>query len=223
MALKKKQISYLLVAALAGGTIIGEGIGLYKLNQTVEDLQKAKSQLELKIDSLNQTIEEKDNIIDNVTKERDNNKESLDKLQKENKVLNQKLEAKKKEEASAKLAFADYPTQSVSRDSVKRGTPVKMTLTFYGDFAHENGGYTGIDAQGNKLVAGTVASNVYSFGTQFELNGQVFTVRDRGGKNFNSSNRLDVFVPRQSGESNSAYAKRIRNYGRKTVTMYKLS
>ncbi len=223
MALKKKQISYLLVAALAGGTIIGEGIGLYKLNQTIEDLQETKSQLELKIDSLNKTIKEKDNAIDNVTKERDNNKESLDKLQKENKVLNQKLEAKKKEEASAKLASADYPTQSVSRGSVKRGTPVKMTLTFYGDFAHENGGYTGIDAQGNKLVAGTVASNVYSFGTKFEFNGQVFTVRDRGGKNFNSSNRLDVFVPRKSGESNSAYAKRIRNYGRKTVTMYKLS
>lgn len=223
MALKKKQISYLLVAALAGGTIIGEGIGLYKLNQTIEDLQKTKSQLELKIDSLNKTIKEKDNTIDNVTKERDNNKESLDKLQKENKVLNQKLEAKKKEEASAKLASADYPTQSLSRGSVKRGTPVKMTLTFYGDFAHENGGYTGIDAQGNKLVAGTVASNVYSFGTKFEFNGQVFTVRDRGGKNFNSSNRLDVFVPRKSGESNSAYAKRIRNYGRKTVTMYKFS
>lgn len=223
MALKKKQISYLLVAALAGGTIIGEGIGLYKLNQTIEDLQETKSQLELKIDSLNKTIKEKDNTIDNVTKERDNNKESLDKLQKENKVLNQKLEAKKKEEASAKLASADYPTQSVSRGSVKRGTPVKMTLTFYGDFAHENGGYTGIDAQGDKLIAGTVASNAYSFGTKFEFNGQVFTVRDRGGKNFNSSNRLDVFVPRKSGESNSAYAKRIRNYGRKTVTMYKLS
>lgn len=223
MALKKKQISYLLVAALAGGTIIGEGIGLYKLNQTIEDLQETKSQLELKIDSLNKTIKEKDNTIDNVTKERDNNKESLDKLQKENKVLNQKLEAKKKEEASAKLASADYPTQSVSRGSIKRGTPVKMTLTFYGDFAHENGGYTGIDAQGDKLIAGTVASNAYSFGTKFEFNGQVFTVRDRGGKNFNSSNRLDVFVPRKSGESNSAYAKRIRNYGRKTVTMYKLS
>ena len=97
-----------------------------------------------------------------------------------------------------------------------------MTLTFYGDFAHENGGYTGIDAQGNKLVAGTVASNVYSFGTKFEYNGQIFTVRDRGGRNFNSSNRLDVFVPRKSGEWNSAYAKRIREYGRKTVTMYKL-
>lgn len=222
MALKK-QISYLLVAVLAGGTIIGEGIGLYKLNQKVEDLQKTKSQLELKIDSLNKTIKDKDNTIDNVTKERDNNKESLDKLQKENKVLNQKLEAKKKEEASAKLASAEYPTQSVSRGISTRGKAVTMTLTFYGDFAHENGGYAGIDAQGNKLVAGTVASNVYSFGTKFELNGQVFTVRDRGGSNFNSSNRLDVFVPRKSGESDSAYSKRIREYGRKTVTMYKLS
>ena len=109
MALKKKQISYLLVAVLAGGVIIGEGIGLYKLNQKVEDLQKTKSQLELKIDSLNKTIKNKDNTIDNVTKERDNNKESLDKLQKENEMLNQKLEAKKKEEASAKLASAERP------------------------------------------------------------------------------------------------------------------
>ena len=222
MALKKKQISYLLVAVLAGGVIIGEGIGLYKLNQKVEDLQKTKSQLELKIDSLNKTIKDKDNTIDNVTKERDNNKESLDKLQKENEVLNQKLEAKKKEEASAKLASAERPTRSVSRGISTRGKAVTITLTFYGDFAHENGGYAGIDTQGNKLVAGTVASNVYSFGTKFELNGQIFTVRDKGGSNFNSSNRLDVFVPRKSGESNSAYSKRISSYGRKTVTMYKL-
>lgn len=223
MALKKKQISYLLVAALAGGTIIGEGIGLYKLNQTVEDLQKAKSQLELKIDSLNQTIEEKDNTIDNVTKERDNNKESLDKLQEENKVLNQKLEAKKKEEASAKLASAEYPTQSVSRGGVNRGTPVTITLTFYGDGAEENGGYAGINAYSQKLTAGMVASNVYPRGTKFVApNGQVLEVQDKGGSHFNSHNRLDVFVPRKSGESNKAYAKRISNLGRMTVTLYKL-
>lgn len=231
MALKKKQISYLLVAALAGGTIIGEGIGLYKLNEQVDQLNKTKSQLELKVQNLDKTIKEKDNtikekdgIIENVTQERDNNKKSIEELQKENKALNQKLEAKKQEEASAiAVASAGYPTQNASKNQSTNRTPVTMTLTFYGDFAHENGGYAGIDAQGNKLAAGTVASNTYPFGTKFELNGQVFTVRDRGGSNFNSSNRLDVFVPRKSGESNSAYAKRIREYGRKTVTMYKLS
>ena len=47
------------------------------------------------------------------------------------------------------------------------GTPIKMKITFYGDFASENGGYASLDAQGNKLVAGTVASNAYKFGTKF--------------------------------------------------------
>ena len=101
------------------------------------------------------------------------------------------------------------------------GTPVKMTMTFYGDFAHENGGYAGIDCNGNKLVAGTVASNYYPQGTQFEFNGQIFTVRDRGGSNFNNPNRLDVFVPRLNNESDSDYTKRIRHYGVKKVVMYK--
>lgn len=222
MALSKKQKSGLLVAILTGGLVIGEGIGLYNLNENLKELHTQNNKLNNTVKSLGETLTERQNNIKKLNKEKDDLTKSIEDLKKENKSLKKDLEAKKQKEASAKLASADCPTQSVSRGSIKRGTPVKMTLTFYGDFAHENGGYTGIDAQGNKLVAGTVASNVYSFGTKFELNGQIFTVRDRGGKNFNSSNRLDVFVPRKSGESNSAYAKRIREYGRKTVTMYKL-
>lgn len=102
------------------------------------------------------------------------------------------------------------------------GTPITLKLSFYGDFAHENGGYAGIDAQGNKLASGTIASNVYPFGTKFSFNGQTFTVRDRGGSHFNDPNRLDVFVPRNPGESDSEYSTRISNYGRKTITGYKL-
>lgn len=222
MALSKQQKSCLLVAILTGGLVIGEGIGLYNLNEDLKELHTQNNKLNNTVKSLGETLTERQNNIKELNKEKDDLTKSIEDLKKENESLKKDLEAKKQKEASAKLASADYPTQSVSRSSIKRGTPVKMTLTFYGDFAHENGGYAGIDAQGNKLVAGTVASNVYSFGTKFELNGQIFTVRDRGGKNFNSSNRLDVFVPRKSGESNSAYAKRIREYGRKTVTMYKL-
>lgn len=111
----------------------------------------------------------------------------------------------------------EYPTRRIKES----GTPVNITMTFYGDFAHENGGYAGIDCNGNKLVAGTVASNYYPQGTQFEFNGQVFTVRDRGGSNFNNPNRLDVFVPRLNNESDSDYSKRIRYYGVKKVVMYK--
>lgn len=127
-------------------------------------------------------------------------------------------------------AHKECPTQeeleqsrlAPSRGEVKRGTPIEMTLTFYGDGADENGGYAGITASGESLTPGMVASNAYPFGTKFSFNGQIFTVKDRGGSHFNSSNRLDVYVPRKSGESNSDYKKRLMQYGRRTVTMYKL-
>ena len=129
----------------------------------------------------------------------------------------------------------ECPTQqiAVSRGSSTRepvpssntnsgGQSIEMTLTFYGDGADENGGYAGITAWGEKLRGGMVASNVYPKGTRFEMNGMIFTVADRGGSGFNSKNRLDVFVPRKSGESNSAYKARISEYGKRTVTMKKL-
>lgn len=113
--------------------------------------------------------------------------------------------------------------RSISRGGARQvGTPIELTLTFYGDGAEENGGYAGINAYGDKLTAGTVASNVYPKGTQFRLsNGQVLTVQDRGGSNFNSYNRLDVFVPRLKGESDAQYEKRIASYGVKKVKAYK--
>ena len=114
--------------------------------------------------------------------------------------------------------------RSISRGGARQtGTPIELTLTFYGDGAEENGGYAGINAYGDKLTAGTVASNVYPKGTQFRLsNGQVLTVQDRGGSSFNSYNRLDVFVPRLKGESDAQYDKRIASYGVKKVKAYKL-
>ena len=224
-----KQKGEILLALAASGiltfSIVGVGVGLYnKLDNDIKTLQSQNTELRKTIDSLNDDLEqhgkslkEKHEDLKALSSEKDEIVKSIQELKKENKELKQKLSSK---EASAKQrASAEYPTQA--RSTVNKGTPIQMTLTFYGDFAHENGGYAGIDAQGNKLVAGTVASNVYSFGTQFHFNGQVYTVRDRGGRNFNSSNRLDVFVPRKSGESDSAYAKRIKQYGRKTVTMYK--
>ena len=113
--------------------------------------------------------------------------------------------------------------RSISRGGARQtGTPIELTLTFYGDGAEENGGYAGINAYGDKLTAGTVASNVYPKGTQFRLsNGQVLTVQDRGGSSFNSYNRLDVFVPRLKGESDAQYDKRIASYGVKKVKAYK--
>ena len=221
MALKKKQISYLLVAALAGGTIIGEGIGLYNLNNEVKELHKQNIKLEQSIDSKDKELKDKSNTIDSVTKERDNIKDSHDKLEKENKVLEEKLQAKLEKESSAIKVSADHPTSN--NDGVKSGTPIKMTLTFYGGGAEENGGYAGMNAYSQKLTPGTVASNVYPRGTKFKLpNGETLTVNDTGGGNFNSYNRLDVYVPRHPGEDKDAYDARISNLGTQTLSVYKL-
>ena len=233
MALSKQHKSYLLVATLVvAGLTIG-GLGLHKindLNNKVESLMKDKTKLERTIDSMDKDIKDKINTIDNITKERDNIKESHDKIKKEkdsleynNKVLKQKLEAKKKESSAVAVASAEYPTQAVSRGRSVAGTPVTMTLTFYGDGADENGGYAGMNAYSQKLTAGTVASNVYPRGTKFKTpDGRILTVNDRGGKAFKNYNRLDVFVPRKPGESNTQYKQRINNLGKKTVTLYKI-
>lgn len=173
------------------------------------------------------------NHIRNINKELTSVKKQLINYEKENKELLDSLIDKEFNLVTAKgtieelteqvkslekeLKEKEYPTRKIKGS----GTPVNMTMTFYGDFAHENGGYAGIDCNGDKLVAGTVASNYYPQGTQFEFNGQVFTVRDRGGSNFNNPNRLDVFVPRLNNESDSDYTKRIRHYGVKKVVMYK--
>lgn len=162
-------------------------------------------------------------VNSNQTKKINELSDKLDKSEKKNSELEKDNESLQEEVTSLKKEVKEkvYPTQFVNIGSRGTGTPVQITMTFYGDFAHENGGYAGIDANGNKLIEGTVASNYYPQGTQFEFNGRIYTVRDRGGSSFNNANRLDIFVPRLNNESNSDYAKRIRHYGVKKVTMYK--
>ena len=197
---------------LSGAITIGAITTLDYVDGIKNDLTSTKEQVE----ELNKNKMKQIEKINELTNElKESNKINIE-LEKVNDDLVDKVKSLEKE-----LKAKEYPTQFVKSRSTMQGTPVEITMTFYGDFAHENGGYAGIDCNGNKLVAGTVASNYYPQGTQFEFNGQVFTVRDRGGSNFNSANRLDVFVPRLKNESDSSYSKRIRHYGRKTVTMYK--
>ena len=195
--------------ALALTGVLTAGTAGY-INNIKSDLSTANAQIE-KLKKDNSKHEE---VIDKLTGELEVSiKESVE-LKTSNDELTKRVKSLKEQ-----LNRKEFPTQSINTRAM--GTPIKMTMTFYGDFAHENGGYAGIDCNGNKLVAGTVASNYYPQGTQFEFNGQIFTVRDRGSSSFNSANRLDVFVPRLKNESDSSYSKRIREYGRRTVTMYR--
>ncbi len=109
-----------------------------------------------------------------------------------------------------------------SKSANPTGTPITLTLTFYGDGADENGGYEGITAYGQKLSGGFAASNHYARGTKFILTtGQTLNVQDRGGSSFNDPNRLDVFVPRKDGETSKDYKERLKLYGVRKVKAYK--
>ena len=210
----QKRMNTPIALAISGIVAVGTTFTMDYIGDIKEELITANNQIK----NLNKKNTE---IIDGLNDElKASNKINLE-LEKVNDDLVDKVKSLEKE-----LKEKEYPTKTRAIEqpknrSIGQGTPVEITMTFYGDFAHENGGYAGIDCNSNKLVAGTVASNYYPQGTQFEFNGQIYTVRDRGGSNFNSANRLDVFVPRLKNESDSDYSKRIRYYGRKTVTMYK--
>ena len=208
----KKKRNVTVATVLIGILTIGFVVIAGYINNIQGELTASKEQIK-QLEEVNSKQYEE---IDKLTGELEVSVKENVELEEQNRELTNKVSSLEKQ-----LDAKEYPTQSISRGVSSRRTPVNITMTFYGDFAHENGGYAGIDANGNKLVAGTVASNYYSQGTQFEFNGQIFTVRDRGGSNFNNPNRLDVFVPRLENESDSDYAKRIRNYGVKKVVMYK--
>ena len=117
------------------------------------------------------------------------------------------------------IATKPIATKSEADSSKKT---INFELTFFTTLPQHNGGWT-VTSTGKKLVGlkNTVASNYYPLGTKIFLEGiGEVTVRDRGGPNFNSPKRLDVLVQRKSGESNSAYTKRVWAMGRQKVKGY---
>lgn len=99
----------------------------------------------------------------------------------------------------------------------RKKNTIDFTLTFYTSLDCENG-YGAITCEGKPLRSGIVASNVIPLHTKIILEGYgEVEVADRGGSEFNSPYRLDVFVARQAGETDSQYKRRIMEMGRQTV------
>ena len=77
-------------------------------------------------------------------------------------------------------------------------------------------------ASGKKLADGMVANNQLPFGTKIYVEGYgLKTVEDRGSsKYFTDETKIDIFVPRQKGESDTEYRKRVNAMGRKNIKGY---
>ena len=98
---------------------------------------------------------------------------------------------------------------------------VTFEVSFYSDLNCENG-FGNITATGKTLEDGMIANNFLEFGTKIYIEGLgLKTVEDRGSKKyFNAINKIDVFVPRINGESDSEYYKRVNSLGRKNIDGY---
>lgn len=205
--------------AIAVTSVAVSGIGLSVVNNNLNKQAELNNQLNKQLTTFTETLDKSNKSLEKAKKELDEANKKINEV--EGKVNKNSSDIKKLLAANLEKKQSETGV-SVSRSlSTRNGMPITLKLSFYGGGAEENGGYAGIDASGNKLVAGTVASNVYPMGTKFMWNGQVFTVRDRGGSHFDDYNRLDVFVPRRSGETKDQYDRRISTYGRQTVKAIK--
>lgn len=230
MALNKKITSSLLVATIvAGGLYIGiDNRTLAKENESLKNtIQETSIELKKQEESnteLNNKLKESEKELESTKEDLENTKSDLDKTKTDLNNTKTKLkETEKKLEAKNNSVSVASTSNSLARTSgsvsSSSGQPVKITMTFYGSNID---GMSDITASGKKCAAGMVASNYYPIGTKFEYNGQIYTVMDRGGSGLNGPNNLDVYVPRNAGESDSQYRARLLQYGRKTVTMNKL-
>lgn len=153
----------------------------------------------------------------------DNNEMVLDlrlkKLQEQ--VEKDKIELdKKKAEEEAK--------KQKQLEEQKKNEPQWQTfiLTYYGLLASECGNTKGITASGKRISRGMIASPTQlKFGTRIMIEGNEYVVEDRGSSKYikvnnDGSIRLDVYLPRLDGESDSAYYKRIQSKGVKKVQGY---
>lgn len=92
----------------------------------------------------------------------------------------------------------------------------EFIVTYYTDLNSENG-YGAVNCLGERLEHTMIASNYYPLGTKIRIDGITYEVRDRGSSRFNNPKRLDMFIPRNQGESNREYYKRVNAMGVKTV------
>ena len=94
--------------------------------------------------------------------------------------------------------------------------PIVMEISYYSDLAIENSKYGNVTATGKILKDGMIANNHLDFGTNVYIEGEgLKVVEDRGSyKYFSKLGACDVFVPRNAGESDRDYYKRVNNKGR---------
>lgn len=184
-----------------------------KLDNKLIEMENKLNTINSEIEKIEKNVEEKQKNIDSL----ENKVNELEKSIKEVKT-NKNTTVQTKTVNATNLASVKntYKLQN------KKTKEVTFHISFYTSLACENGGYANMTASGKKLADGMVANNQLPFGTKIYVEGYgLKTVEDRGSsKYFTDETKIDIFVPRQKGESDTEYRKRVNAMGRKNIKGY---
>lgn len=162
----------------------------------------------------------KDNSIEMVHK--DNIKTIEKSVDLDNENLNQ-INIEKEAQLKKRNESEKAKQLKKEEDEIKNKPEYKeFILTFYTSLESENSSAGAVTCQNKPLTPGGVANNVIPQNTKIYLEGYGnVTVNDRGSdKYFGVDNRLDVYIPREPGESDRQYSRRVNNYGIQKVQGY---
>ena len=100
--------------------------------------------------------------------------------------------------------------------------PIEAKISFYSSLPCENGIYGLKTASGVDMQENTVANNFLPFFTNVYIEGYgMKEVHDTGSpKYFNTYDKFDIYVPRNPGENDSDYYKRVNDMGRQVKKAY---
>lgn len=194
--------------------VVGEVIEIQEevatIEENLQELQLQNVQLTNNNKNLENEISELEDLVDKAIKLVEEEKKAREAEQ-----AKRAEEAKKAQEAKARSMSAQAPVS----ESQGNKQYVNIVATFYSALGEENGGYAGINALGGKLKQGSLAvPKDIPLGSKFYIEGYGnFVADDRGGaiKRIDSKTiKVDIFVPRKSGESDDAYEKRVNDMGR---------
>lgn len=198
------KIKTMLAASVITVSVLGLNNLRYETDKEMDELYRQSELIELKLNQLKKE-KEMDTYISNKLKEIvefKNSEEYSDREQRKKMIEYLR--------SQTGLNVVDYKE-------------VYFTLSFYTDCPSENiPGKITTDCVGRKLVSYGVANNLFDLGQDLYIEGFGYKqVRDRGSdKHFDNYNKLDVFVPREYGESDDQYLYRVNNIGKITKKSY---
>lgn len=141
------------------------------------------------------------------------------KIEENRKIAEQERKEKERQEKERRKKLEEL--SNLSGLKVTGFTEYTFEISFYSDLNCENG-WGNITAYGETLSDGMIANNFLSKNTMVYFDGYgTKRVADTGSDEyFNAVNKADVFVPRQSGEDDDQYFRRVNSMGRKHVKGY---